>query len=206
LFRYADPGNLDSGSIDATRPLNGYQDLAIAQHMLYQNYNAMQITWIRTRGRYNVNLNYSLGKSLGLVGAYDEFNLRNNYGAMPNDRRHVFNAAYSIELPDAIQSNGSRIAKGVLNGWQLSGVTQIQSGVNLTANTGGNFNLDVNGARLANGQNLSSATIFGTPSIALRPVLSCDPGTVSGSQRFINETCFSLPTGRFQTGGTVLPE
>jgi hypothetical protein len=206
LFRYADPSNLSQADIDATRPLPGYQNLAITRHMLYQNYNAFQLTWIRTKGKANVNLNYTFGKNLGIAGAFDEFNIRNSYGPMPNDRRHVFNAAYSIELPNAIRPGASKAAAGLLNGWQFTGITQIQSGVNLTGNTGGAFNLDFNGARLANGQTISSNTVHGTPSITVRPLLTCDPRGDGTGQRYIKSDCFGLPTQPGQFGPTILPQ
>lgn len=207
LFRYgADLGNLSQGQIDAVRPIAGYQNLAIARHMLYQNYNALQVVWSRTRGRFNVNMNYAFGKNLGLVGNRDEFNLRNNYGAMPNDRRHVFNSVYTWEIPDIIKGGGNRFARGVTNGWQFAGLTQLQSGVNLTANTGGMFNLNTNGNRLANGDPISSATVFGTPSILVTPVLTCDPRASGDNQKFINQNCFALPRARGQYGGSILPQ
>lgn len=205
LFRYADPTNLDQTQIDATRKYAGYQDMAIAQHTLYQNYNALQATWIRTKGRYNVNMNYSYGKSLGIVGNYDEFNLRNNYGAMPNDRRHVFNAAYSLELPNFIKS-GPKAGKLLINGWQFSGITQLQSGVNVTANTQGTFNANYNGATLANGQSISPNGVWGTPSIIVTPVLTCDPRGGTGNNQYINGNCFATPKQRGQSGPTVMPE
>ncbi len=205
LFRFANVTNLDQSQIDSTRRYQGYQDLAIAQHTLYQNYNALQATWIRSKGRYNINTNYSYGKSLGIVGNYDEFNLRNNYGPTANDRRHVFNAAYSFELP-AFVKNGPKFAKGMINGWQFSGITQVQSGVNLTANTGGTFNVNYNGATLANGDSISSTSVFGTPSIQVSPILKCDPSSGLKTNQFINGSCFSLPTQRNQNGGSVLPE
>ncbi len=47
----------------------------------------------------------------------------------PANRTHIFNAAYSIELGNPVQD---KIAGGFLNGWQLSGITQLQSGANLS--------------------------------------------------------------------------
>jgi hypothetical protein len=205
LFRYPDPSNLSQAEVDAVRPLPGYQNLAITRHHLYQNYNSFQLTWIRTRGRFNINMNYTLGKNLGIAGAFDEFNIRNSYGPMPNDRRHVFNSAYSIELPDLYRGS-ARAAKGVLNGWQFTGITQIQSGVNITGNTGGAFNIDFNGAKLANGQTISPRSVWGTDSIVVRPMLTCDPSGDGSGQRYINGNCFALPTVPGQSGPTILPQ
>lgn len=53
---------------------------------------------MRSKGHYNINLNYTYGKAMGFNGLYDQFNLSNNYGVLPNNRTHLFNAAYSIEL------------------------------------------------------------------------------------------------------------
>lgn len=205
LFRFPNPNSLEQSQIDSTRRFQGYQDLAIAAHNLYQNYNALQATWVRTKGKYSINMNYTYGKSLGIVGNYDEFNLRNNYGPTANDRRHVFNAAYSLELPAFVKS-GNAFAKNVANGWQISGITQLQSGVNLTANTGGNFGTNFNGATLANGDPISPSSVFGTPSIQVNPILTCDPRGGSGNNQFINGSCFSIPRQRNQNGGSVLPE
>jgi hypothetical protein len=215
LFRYPTQNNLTQDQIDATRKYAGYQNLAIANHNLYANYNSMQVSWIRTKGRTNVNMNYTFGKNLGIVGAYDEFNLGNSYGAMPNDRRHIFNAAYSLELPSFIKGS-NKFAKGVMNGWQFSGITQIQSGVNLTANTGGNFNLNLanNGLRMLDGpvddmglrQPVTSAALLGTTAIAVRPTLTCDPRGSGDNQQYINGNCFSAPRRRGENGPTVLPQ
>ncbi len=47
--------------------------------------------------------------------------------------------SYSFEL--AKPDHGNKFAGGAVNGWQLSGVTQIESGANLTYNSGNvNFN------------------------------------------------------------------
>ncbi len=206
LFRFADQSNLSSDDINSVRPLAGYQDLAIAQHTLYQNYNSFQTSWIRTKGRYNLNMNYTYGKSLGIAGAFDDFNLRNNYGPTNSDRRHVYNAAYSIEIPDLIKGGGaSKLAKGLMNGWQFTGITQVQSGVNLTGNTAGSFNVDYNGARLANGQTVSSNSVFGTPSIIVRPLVTCDPQGDGSGNKWINQSCLGVPTQRNQSGPTIMP-
>ena len=67
------------------------------------------------------------------------FNLAANYGALPTNRGQLFNAAYSIDLGNRLHVN--RLVDGLGNGWQISGVTQLESGPNLTY--GGNgFNGD----------------------------------------------------------------
>ena len=156
-------GDPNSAPYDSFRPLNHYQDLTVDNHNLYQNYNALQVTWLRQRGRYNIQMNYAYAKNLGIVGT-DQFSLKNDYGPLANDRRHVFNAAYSIELGSPVRNNA--FARAVVNGWQLSGITQVQSGINLSSNkdnNGQHFNLNTNGVKMPGTTfNISARTINGT--------------------------------------------
>jgi hypothetical protein len=116
---------------DKFRPLQGYGDLNEATNNLYANYNSMQLSWIRHVGRYTVQANYTLQKALGIVApTYNPFNLGSNYGVLPSDRRHLFNLAYSIDEGTLVHSN--RFVNGAANGWQVSGIIQIESGANLT--------------------------------------------------------------------------
>ncbi len=202
---FGQSGDPNAAPYDSFRPLAGFQDLRIATHGLYSNYNSMQLTWLFTKTKYNINLNYTYGKSLGVnpgtIG--DDFNIANNYGVLPTDRRHLFNAAYSIELGNPVRGNA--IAKGLVNGWQLSGISQIQSGSNITGQWGYNFGLDTGSAKLANGFNVSPRSVNGTDSVALRPIQTCDPTQNLGPQQFVNGSCFALPTQPGQNGPIVAP-
>jgi hypothetical protein len=207
-----DPNQLDSGGpiFNGYRPFPTYTDLGIVNHNLYSNYNAFQVTWVRQKGRYDFQVNYTYGKALGIVGS-DQLNLRNDYGPMPFDRRHVFNAAYSIELPNPVQPQGNVLAKGVANGWQFSGITQFQGGVNLAGNgpnaaTSSAFNLQTNGAQLANGYNITNLTITGSPDVPIQPLVTCNPNSNLKANQHVNPSCYALPTQPGQNGPTVGPE
>jgi hypothetical protein len=113
------------------RPLQGYGDLNLAVNNLYSNYNAMQVSWIRHAGLYTIQANYTWQKAMGIIAPnMDPFSLGANYGPLASDRRNLFNAAYSINLGDRVHVN--RLVNGAANGWQFSGVTQLESGANLT--------------------------------------------------------------------------
>ncbi|MFL6463144.1 MAG: carboxypeptidase regulatory-like domain-containing protein, partial [Bryobacteraceae bacterium] len=211
------------------RPFLGYGDLNQATNNLYSNYNALQVSWAHQASRATVQLNYTLGKALGIINpstspllgslqaTLDPFNLQNNYGAQPTDRRHIFNAAYSVELGNPVRNN--KWLGGFANGWQISGVTQIQSGANLSAagGTAGNFSMQlnsailpgtqniVNGGAAANGIAISNQSVLGTNAIQLNPILTCDPTANLAPHQFINGNCFGVPTQRGQNGPTVLP-
>ena len=203
----ADPNGLVANNF---RPYLGYGDLPLATNDLYANYNGLQATFVRTKGRYTITSNYSFGKALGILSnGYDQYNLRNDYGVLANNRTHIFNLAYSVELPKFVQN---RFAGGFINGWQVSGIAQLQSGANLTANTNGAFGIGLNGATIPGALssagkpiNISNVSLLGTPDIQLNPILTCNPTSNLATNQYINPSCFAVPTQVGQNGPTVLP-
>jgi hypothetical protein len=205
------------------RPYLGYSDLNLAVNNLYSNYNALQVTWAHQTKDSIIQLNYNWSKAMGIVGGtsptidsfgatLNPFNLRDNYGTLPGDRRQIFNAVYSFTLPNVIR--GNRFAEGAINGWQLSGITQLQTGANLTGNTGGyNFSMSLNGAILPNsistanpaGIPINNQSILGTSDVQLNPLLTCNPRAALAAHQFINGNCFAVPSVVGQNGPTVLP-
>jgi hypothetical protein len=198
----ANPNNLNA---NAFRPLQGFTDVNLATNNLYSNFNAFQTTWVRSKGRYNLNFNYTFGKSMGIVNsAADPFNLANDYGVLSTNRKHIFNSAYSIELGN---HTTDKVLGGVVNGWQLSGITQVESGANLTGfSSGSDFNFST-GSNTIPGTSfvLSNASLLGTPNLQLNPVITCNPTANLAPHQFINQNCFALPTSVGQNGPTVLP-
>ena len=198
-------GGKDPNSFDANtfRPLKGFSDLYLATNNGWANYNSMQVTWVRSQGRYNLNLNYTFGKALGIVAFDDQFTLANNYGVLSSNRTHIFNAMYSVELGNPLK--GNKVAGGLVNGWQVSGITQLQSGANLSGNSGQNFGMNANGYKIpGTAFNISNVSILGTSDIKLNPVQTCDPASNLGPQQFVNGNCFALPTAVGQNGPQVM--
>jgi hypothetical protein len=116
--------------------LQGYGNVLQSTNNIYANYNAMQVSWIRHAGRSVIQANYTWQKAMGVVSpTNDPFSLSANYGPQASDRRNLFNAAYSFDLGTVVHSNA--FVDGAVNGWQLSGITQLESGTNLTY--GGNI-------------------------------------------------------------------
>jgi len=196
--------NPDSADSDQFRPYRNYQQFTLLRHDAYQNYNGVQATWARQHGRVNYNLNYTFSKAMGVRGGAqgtvaDPANLRNNYGPLSYDRTHIFNATYSIELGAPVRAG--RLWKGVANGWQISGITQLQSGVNLQAAGSSNFGLM---GYLADGTALTNRRLLGTPDLPLQPRLVCDPRTGLRENQFINPSCFAPPAAG-QNGDYIFP-
>ena len=204
------------------RPLNdpttgaGYGDLTEATNNLYANYNALQVTWARHAGRYAIQANYSLQKSLGIVNSTNNpFHLSSDYGVQPTDRRQLFNIAYSIDLGNPLHAHG--FVEGATAGWQLSGITQIESGANLTYSGGYNANTDYN-MQLGNsiipgsisatnpaGIQINNQSIVGTNAVQLDPLVTCNPTAGLAAHQYINANCFAAPTVVGQNGPTLLP-
>ncbi|HEX7359006.1 MAG TPA: carboxypeptidase-like regulatory domain-containing protein [Bryobacteraceae bacterium] len=203
------------------RPYVGYGDINLATNNLYANYNALQAKFLYQHTHSTVSLNYTFGKALGIVGGgttlgatsatLDPFNLRNNYGIQPGNRTHIFHAAYSFDMGNPIHSN--KFVDGVLNGWQISGIVNWESGANLTYNSGYNFNMQTGSAILPDsvsaanpkGIAISNQSILGTNAIQLNPILTCNPTANLKPQQFINSDCFTLPTTVGVNGPTLLP-
>ena len=216
-----DPNTLNSA---AFRPIQGYGDLYITTNNGHSNYHGMQAIWARTKGRYSMNVNYTFSKAQGVVGnagtgqLIDQFDVNHNIGVLPNSRKHLFNAVYSVDLPKA---NLNKWASGIVNGWQVTGIIQVQSGPNLTGFQNQNFGMSYGGVL---GPNSSSAIIpgsisaqnpagipitnlslLGTPDIQLNPMLTCNPASGLKSHQYINASCLAPPSQVGQNGPIVLP-
>jgi hypothetical protein len=196
-----DPNSLNANSF---RPLQGFTDVNLSTNNLYSNFNAFQTTWVRSKGRYNINFNYTFGKAMGILNsAADPFNLANDYGVQSTNRTHIFNAAYSIELGNPTRD---RLLGGLVNGWQLSGITQVESGPNLTGfSSGSDFNFGATGTIPGTAFNISNTSLLGTPDLPLHPYLTCNPVANLAPHQFINGSCFAMPTEVGQNGPAVLP-
>jgi len=230
MLNATNPGTANS---NLYRPYLGYGDLNLATNNLYSNYNALQVTWARHTGNYTIQANYTWQKALGIISpTVDPFNLSANYGPLPTDRRNLFNAAYSINLGDRLHSN--HILNGIVNGWQLSGVTQFESGADLTpsgaytSNT--SFNLSytcvATQAEINNNQGcpqsaaiipgsvsqanpqgipINNQSILGTSSQQLNPILTCNPTSHLGKHQYVNGACFAPNLLPGQNGPNMLP-
>lgn len=199
-------GGVDPATLNANnfRPLLGVSDINLATNNLYANYNALQVKYMRSKGRAVIVSNYTYGKALGIVSAtLDSFNLRNDYGVQSTNRPHIFNLLASYDLGKVIRN---RWAGSFVNGWQFSGVVQLQSGQNLTGQRGQTFSLALNGYKIPGTTfNVSNTSLLGTPNIALTPIVTCDPTKNLAPNQYINPACFSFPTQVGQNGPTTLP-
>jgi hypothetical protein len=185
---------------DDWRPYPHYASLQIEQHKLTANYNALQLTLNRSKGSVYFGVNYTFSKSLGQKGGYqngntgDSFNPRNNYGVLAYDRTQIFNAYYNIDFGS--KYHGYRVLRPILNGWQINGITNVQSGPNLqSTNYSTNFGLNGFIPVTPNTPSypINSQTYLGTPDVSLQPLLTCDPRTNLRRRQYMRSDCFALP-------------
>lgn len=196
-----DPGTLNANNF---RPYQGFAGIPLATNGQYANYHSVRANYLRTKGRAVISMNYTYGKALGTVSStLDSFNLANNYAEQAGNRKQIFNAAYSYRLPKFYRS---KLAGGLANSWQVSGITQFQSGVNLTGQRGQTFGLALNSFKIpGTTYNVSSTSLLGTPNITLSPILTCDPRSGLAENQYINPNCFSFPKQIGQNGPNTLP-
>lgn len=194
-----------SGNPDNFRPFPTYSNLNIIRHNLSQDYHSMQTTLSRQVGRATITANYTFGKATGIRGGNqgqraDQLTPANNHGVLEYDRKHIFNAAYVYEFPAFAKNKGwSKGAQAALDGWQISGITQLTSGVDLqAAGANSNFGLNVPG--------VNNLNVLGTNAITLQPHITCDPTQGLADGQFINGSCFAAPAvGSGQNGDVIFP-
>jgi hypothetical protein len=195
--------------VNQYRPLNTatvqYGAIDVPKHNLFANYNGLQFGITRQTGRIMFNVNYTWSKALGIRGGYNNgepgnpFNIWDNYGPETFDRRNILNASYTFEVGSPLHN---RFAGAFTNGWEVSGITNYQSGPNIvvtTSNPGfavsGNIGAQTlpGGATNPNYITISNTVYLGTPDVSLQPTLTCDPRSGLARRQYINGNCFSTP-------------
>jgi hypothetical protein len=117
---------------------------------------------------------YTFSKVIGTRGGefadLDPLDVRGrSYGVLNYDRTHIFNLSYNYNLPNLSPTN-NLLARGALNGWQISGITTLSSGTPINLR----FIGDVPGLALAAfGSNAFSTD--GAFSGAIAPVFTKNP-------------------------------
>jgi hypothetical protein len=203
---YINPGFYN---VQDWRPYPNYVGVLVENHIAYSNYNAMQVGLNKQSGALTYNLNYTWSKALGIRGINgggggsvgDSLIMRNNYGLLPYNRKQAVNITFSYQ--EGTKYHGNRFVGGVLNQWEISGITSIQSGPDVAAfnsnfSLGGGYEYELPGTNTIIGVPFDGVEQLGTPSVAVQPLVTCDPkfnlpGIENGAKSFINGSCFTLP-------------
>lgn len=155
------------------------------------NYNALQATLRRSfsSGLF-LNASYTWSKCMDTTDGestirFDQYTHRALYGPCGTNvaQNLVINYVYPLpQFASHLGAGNSAVARGTLNGWQISGVSTFQSGPPFS------INLDVSG--------VSSQNIIGTPDWTAIPVCVGDPkaGTSSNPFNRIKAAAFTVPS------------
>lgn len=195
------------------RPYHPYLAVFVPRHQSYSNYNALQVSYNKRSGKLRYDFNYTFSKTLGVQavnGQYgDPFHIRSNYGPLASDRSNIFNATYSYDLGERVR--GHRWMGALANNWEVSGITNYQSGFNLQAVYSPDFktkgfvsNTDpITGA--VTSTNISNTVYLGTPEVSLQPYLTCDPVANLKPRQYVRGECFALHDVGTQNGPYIYP-
>jgi hypothetical protein len=118
------------------RPYQGYANTIAYGFGANSNYHSLQMSANRRFGKdLTFGIAYTWSKAMGTTNddytTNIPFNLRTaEYDVLSTDRTHVFVANYVYTLPKFIKSNSAagKIGGTILNEWQVSGITTMQSG------------------------------------------------------------------------------
>ena len=131
-----------NGVANALRPYQGYTGVNFTEFGATSNYNGLQARVSRRFAKsFTGNFNYTWAKAQGVnegdtqALAYT-FDRRREYGLLNFDRKQIVTIDFIYELPNFAKSNA--IAKGLLNGWQVNGITRFWGGTPLTITSNGN--------------------------------------------------------------------
>jgi hypothetical protein len=135
-----------TGTTDARRALQPYGAIQTYVQEGWSRYNAMQLTLNRRfSGGFTINSNYTLASSIGnfggeLIPYFMHQDPALVVGPLDQMRRHRFVTSWVLEVPGLNTSNV--LAQAALNGWQLTGILQYQSGSPYTITTGNDISRD----------------------------------------------------------------
>ena len=204
-----------SNNLASFRPFNALSSIGLNDFRGTSDYNSMQVTLSRQTGRrLQYFVAYTFAKSKGTLGNdfsnMDPYDPSRTYGVLRTDRTHILNVSWNAFLPDGARGSLDNVVlRGVLNGWQLSGISTLASGIPITLR----FTGDAATPAIA-------AAYFGTADVvgpgdpqggagatgnALAPVYPCDPrldGKDVG-ERILDLDCIGVPS--FGEKGDLVP-
>jgi hypothetical protein len=198
---------LANPTVDANAlvPYAGYQAIISRAPEFTSNYNSLQVSLNRRFSEgLTVGVAYTWSKlltnnpqdrSLGVADAYD---LNGSYGLSTLNTPQILVVSYVYDLP--FYKNDNSVIGHVLGGWEISGITNFQSGQSTTVTQSGNDPF----ANLAN--NNSGLNLARGSTAQIRTDLVGDPHGPKTAAEFFNTAAFVTAVGHFGTEapGTVL--
>jgi hypothetical protein len=220
-FLDLNPQNVDprTGGVlpaEFLRPYRGYQDIFVRGNFGTSNYNALQI---QANRRYSHGVqfgaSYTWGRALG-IGDDDPARVSFarpihewNYAVEAFNQDHNLVVNYTWDLPNGSRIWNNAFARGVLDGWQLSGVNAFVSGewagVTLATTEGFDFTGGDGGTGGSlGGPNPLGGTFVNDGLRVVRPdivgVVQLPRGQRNPLTGWFNTSAFARPSGRGDYG------
>jgi len=162
---------------NALRPYPGYADIYEYDTGANLIYNSLQLQFKKQfahGGLFNIAYTFAHARTDANSYSYQPMNsydLRQDWGPSSYNRDNVFVASYVYPLP--FWRDGRELYKKLLGGWQISGVTTLQTGLPLNVTLAA----DIAGTGIAN----QRPNLVGSPTAG-----------VSGTQ-YLNPAAFAVP-------------
>ena len=207
-----------SGCQNTARAYQNFGTISQSMTAGIARYDSLQLSMLRYVGFLTLNANYTWSKALGdftgygfPTGTLSDYGQNYYYGVSPNNRAQVLNLAYVFNLPRTHMANA--FVKGLANGWQISGITTLQSGANETSQS---WNLNYSQANATTSTTVGGVTtttttayydnihMLGTPDFTQQPTITCNPKKgLTLPHEYFNPNCFGSAAlnGGFGTGG-----
>jgi predicted heme/steroid binding protein len=127
------PASPPTCKVNAFRPFKGFGSIRQTDNVARSIYNSLQVAWNRRfSGGLLFGVSYTYSKSMDNGSNQrdvvpDTYNVDMLWGPSEFDARHIAAINYLYELPFFRHSKG--LVHQVLGGWQISGITQFQTGL-----------------------------------------------------------------------------
>jgi carboxypeptidase family protein len=170
----------------------GYSNITFLRDAANSIYHALQVSANRTVGDLTLSLAYTYSHSIddasdrgdaAFVNAYD---FAANRASSTFDQRHALSLSYVYALPFFKGSSG--FTRAALGGWQLSGITVVQTGNPVSVTNGTTF---PDNAGVGNGVGTGSRPdLIGSPNSVTPSSTPAAPGPL-----LYNPGAYAIPTG-----------
>jgi Carboxypeptidase regulatory-like domain/TonB-dependent Receptor Plug Domain len=212
--RFPDPiqrAALADNVVNSFRPFPAYGVLNYLQTKGVSNYHSLQATVSRQTGNFTYLLAYTLSKNKGTTvadfGRIDPIDQTRSEGTLPIDRTHYASFSWTWRLGDPAKGGA---AAAVLNGWNLSGVSNYATGQPIRLGFSGDIAGDQAARAWWGTQDYANFDPTGGDNNPgdITPVFTCDPSAGAGNtglgEKILNVSCIGIPAFG-QTGELFTP-
>jgi hypothetical protein len=187
------------------RPYTGYTDINYLEFAGFGNYNALQVQLTKRFSRQlTFHVSYAWSKALDLVdGIGNSVNpvldyRSRDYGPASFDRTHVMTIDYTYSLPSVSKHWNNAFTRVGLDGWELSGVSNFQTGSPIALPYSLTYSADLTGGTTGSSTGTTNNQIIGYDT---RSVLVADPHAAAPAGQWFNTNAVKAPLPGYSVNG-----